>query len=127
MICSGKLYYELAQRREDLKARDIVILRVEQLYPFPRARLEELVNRYPTVDQWCWVQEEPANMGAWSFIGPRLEILLDGPVRYIGRKTSSSPATGYPKVYRREQAAIIEEAIGPPADQLKASDRYQGG
>jgi len=127
MICSGKLYYELAQRREDLKARDIVILRVEQIYPFPRGRLERLVNQYPTVDQWCWVQEEAANMGAWSFIGPRLEILLDGPIRYIGRKTSSSPATGYPQVYRREQAAIIEEAIGPPADQLKESDRYQGG
>lgn len=127
LICSGKIYYELAQRRADLKANDILLLRVEQLYPFPRARLESLVAQYPSVAQWSWVQEEPANMGAWNFIGPRLEILLDGPIRYIGRKTSSSPATGYPKVYRREQAAIIEEAVGPPADQLRESDKYQAG
>ena len=127
LICSGKLYYELRQRREELKAGDIALIRMEQIYPFPKAAMEEIARKYNGVEQWCWVQEEPANMGAWDFVWGRLETLIGEPLRYIGRKTGSSPATGYPRIYRREQAAILEEAIGPPADQLKASDRYQAG
>ncbi len=127
IFCSGKIYYDLLQRREELKAFDIGIIRVEQLYPFPRAEIEAVMNRYRDAKQWCWVQEEPANMGAWNFVWQRLEILAEAPFRYIGRKTSASPATGFPKVYRREQAAIIEEAIGPPAKEAQATDRYHGG
>lgn len=114
IFCSGKIYYDLFQRREELKAYHIAILRVEQFYPFPRVQLERLVEKYRgTVKQWCWMQEEPANMGASDFIRPRLELLIDEPVAYIGRKTSVSPATGFANIYRLEQAEIVEQAVGP--------------
>ncbi len=127
IFCSGKIYYDLFQRREELKAFDIAILRLEQFYPFPRRQLEKVVEKYRGAKQWFWVQEEPANMGASDFIRPRLETLLDEPVGYIGRKTSVSPATGFANIYRQEQTSIIEQAVGPPLDKIQSSDRYHGG
>ncbi|MDM8525666.1 2-oxoglutarate dehydrogenase E1 component [Desulfococcaceae bacterium HSG8] len=112
IFCSGKIYYDLFQRREELKAYDIAIIRLEQFYPFPRAQLEKVVEKYRNTDQWCWMQEEPANMGASAFIRERLEILIGNPVAYIGRKTAVSPATGFANLYRQEQAEIVEQAVG---------------
>ncbi|OQY52066.1 MAG: hypothetical protein B6245_23920 [Desulfobacteraceae bacterium 4572_88] len=111
IFCSGKIYYELIHRREILGISDIAIIRVEQFYPFPREQLKSVIKKYEDVGQWCWVQEEPSNMGAWTFIRPRLEMLIGEPVKYIGRKPSPSPATGFANIYRQEQAAISDSAM----------------
>jgi 2-oxoglutarate dehydrogenase E1 component len=113
LFCSGKVYYDLLQRRRDLKRTDVAILRMEQLYPLPQSPLRMALTRFKQLQGACWVQEEPENMGAWAFIRPRLEALLGKPLTYIGRKESAAPATGYPHVYRREQADILDRAVGP--------------
>jgi 2-oxoglutarate dehydrogenase E1 component len=121
LFCSGKLYYELAQRRGDLEKTDIALIRLEQLHPYPEAQLAALIKKYRRCQEWCWVQEEPANMGAWSFVRPRLEAAIGGALRYIGRDAAASPATGYPHIYRRDQAAIVSSAVGPAPTNGRAS------
>ncbi|MCP4622271.1 MAG: 2-oxoglutarate dehydrogenase E1 component [bacterium] len=115
LICSGKIYYELCARRKELEITDIAIVRLEQFYPFPGERLKTAVNQYPKTKHWCWVQEEPRNMGGWQFIKPRLEKLIKRKLGYVGRSTASSPATGFPAIYRQEQSLIVENAVGPAA------------
>jgi 2-oxoglutarate dehydrogenase E1 component len=117
LFCSGKIYYELCARRKELEISDIAIVRLEQFYPFPGERLKTVVKQYPKTKHWCWVQEEPQNMGGWQFIKPRLEKLIRRKLRYIGRNTASSPATGFPAIYRQEQSLIVEKAVGPAAGQ----------
>jgi 2-oxoglutarate dehydrogenase E1 component len=116
IFCSGKIYYELIQKRDVLKKRDVAIVRIEQYYPFPEERLREAVLRYPQTKNWKWIQEEPQNMGPWWFIRPLLEGILHQPLHYIGRKSSSSPATGFPKIYRRDQDAILDHAFDAKHD-----------
>lgn len=111
LMCSGKIYYELDQRRRELKAGDTAIVRLEQFHPFDAAALKAALKPYAKVKQWCWVQEEPENMGAWGFLRHRLEELLGAPVNYIGRPAAASPATGFPAIYRQQQAAIGEKAF----------------
>ncbi len=113
VVCSGKIYYELFQRRADLQASHLALVRLEQINPFPTKLLEELAARVDKAKEWCWVQEEPENMGAWGFVQPRLARLLHKHVRYIGRKAAASPAPGFHKIYTREQEAVISEAVGP--------------
>ncbi|MGD9301646.1 MAG: 2-oxoglutarate dehydrogenase E1 component [Desulfobacterales bacterium] len=113
LICSGKIYFELAARRKDLERADLAILRLEQIYPFPGDQLQKAAKKYSHARRWCWVQEEPENMGGWQFIRPRLEAMIQQSLVYIGREAASSPATGFPMIYRREQNAIIEKAVGP--------------
>jgi 2-oxoglutarate dehydrogenase E1 component len=113
LFCSGKIFYELYQRRADLKDKKTAIIRVEQFYPFAAEKVKALVTKYRKAKQWCWVQEEAENMGGWSFMRPRLESIIDRPVAYVGRKPASSPATGFPNIYRQDQEAIISQAIGP--------------
>jgi 2-oxoglutarate dehydrogenase E1 component len=115
LLCSGKVYYELAARRQDLKSTDIAILRLEQIYPFPRDLLKKAAKKYARARRWCWVQEEPENMGGWQFIRPRVEEVVKQSIVYIGRKAASSPATGFPVMFRQEQNEIIEKAVGPTA------------
>ncbi len=112
LFCSGKIFYELLQKRLEVKKRDTAIVRLEQLYPFPERQLKNVIKKYRKARQYYWVQEEPENMGAWFFIHHRLEKLTGKPVGYIGRKASASPATGFPNVYRKEQNAVIQEALG---------------
>jgi len=114
ILCSGKIYYELWQGRESLKTKNMALLRVEQLYPFPEAQIRGLLQKYPKAHEILWVQEEPQNMGAWGFISPRLSRLLptDRQLRYVGRPESASPATGSLKIHQEEQKAIIEAALG---------------
>ena len=112
LFCSGKIYYELIKRQEDLKQNRTAIIRVEQFYPFPEEKLKAVATHYNKATQWCWVQEEPANMGAWSFIRYRLEAVVGKPITYIGRKPAASPATGFPPLYRQQQMAIPDEAVG---------------
>ncbi|WP_224996780.1 2-oxoglutarate dehydrogenase E1 component [Cesiribacter sp. SM1] len=107
LLCTGKIYYDLLERQEEEKRTDVAIIRVEQLYPFPEKAIEaELASNYPNAEVY-WVQEEPANMGAWNFI---LRV-YQRPVKFIGRKASASPATGYYKIHNKEQAELINRAF----------------
>ncbi len=113
LFCSGKIFYELLQRRSDLKRTEPAILRFEQLYPFPQSHLKFVLKRFKAVKQWSWVQDEAENMGAWTFIRPRIEAVIGKPLAFIGRPESSSPASGFPHIHRRLQAEILERAVGP--------------
>lgn len=116
IFTSGKLYYDLLEARREKKIDDIALVRVEQYYPFPANEVEAALAKYPNA-QVCWAQEEPKNMGAWSFIGPRIGDVLDAigaasnRIRYIGRKEAASPAAGYMKLHTREQLALVEDAM----------------
>jgi len=112
LFCSGKIYYELLQKRREMKKTDTGIVRLEQFYPFPDVQLKAVIQKYKRARQFIWVQEEPENMGAWFFAGPRLEKLIGKPLAYIGRNAAASPATGFPGIYRKEQAAVTEQALG---------------
>lgn len=112
LLCSGKIFYELLKRRRELKRKGPAIVRVEQLYPFPEERLKSAVARFDRVKKWVWVQEEPENMGAWSFVKDRLTDALGEPVEYLGRKPAPSPATGFPMIFRQEQEEILQWVFG---------------
>jgi 2-oxoglutarate dehydrogenase E1 component len=116
LMCSGKVYIDLisSEFREDSK--DIAIIRLEQLYPFPSQEITALLNRYSSVRDVLWVQEEPENMGAWEFARPLLQELLPKriPLRYVGRARSSSPAEGSAAWHAANQKALIKRAFGKP-------------
>jgi len=112
IICSGKIFYQLAARRNEIKKKNTAIIRLEQFYPFPKAQLGVILKKYSRAKSWMWVQEEPENMGGWQFVKPRLENVAGRVFQYVGRKPASSPATGFPAIYRKEQEAISREAIG---------------
>ncbi len=119
LLCSGKIYYDLLAHRAGVGAeRDVALVRIEQLYPWPAQELKTVLGRYRSVREWVWVQEESQNMGAWTFVAPRLEDLLGLAVQYVGRDASASPATGSKVVHDREQAEIVEAAIGAPVPHL---------
>ena len=117
LFCSGKIYYELLQRREERRADDIAIIRLEQFHPFPKDGLSLLLDKYDAAAEWTWVQEEPQNMGAWWYVKQHWEESFDQKLAYIGRGPSASPATGFSKVYKREQAALSHEAVGPQPEE----------
>ena len=112
LITAGKVYYELVQRREELNADDIAIVRIEQYYPFPADELETILDHYSEAREWYWVQEEPQNMGAFNFLRPRLGKLVGRHVRYIGRQPSATPATGFHNIYLQEREQLLTEAVG---------------
>jgi 2-oxoglutarate dehydrogenase E1 component len=112
IFCSGKIYYDLLERRRELKRSDPALIRMEQIYPLPQSQLRLALKRFKQVERWYWVQEEPRNMGAWDFIRPRLEAIIGKPLTYIGRRESATPASGFPHLHRREQAAIVDQAMG---------------
>ncbi len=123
VVCSGKVYYDLLQAREDKGIDDVVILRVEQIYPWPKETLAREFAKYKNAEV-VWCQEEPANMGSWTFVDRRLEYALDGldmkakrPV-YAGRPPAASPATGLMKIHVREQNQLCEWALNTPLDQI---------
>jgi 2-oxoglutarate dehydrogenase E1 component len=119
ILCSGKVYYDLLKALETEPRRGaIAITRLEQFYPFPKEELQDELERYASADETVWVQEEPQNMGAWTFVQPRLNDLLEdvhGPceqrIEYVGRPASASPATGSAKVHDREQEQLVGEAL----------------
>jgi len=113
LFCTGKIFYDLLQRRREQKRSDVAIVRLELLYPFPQSQLRMVIKRFKQAQRFIWVQEEPENMGAWGFIRHRIEAVVGRPLSYIGRKESPTPATGFPHVYRREQAEILDRAVGP--------------
>ncbi len=112
LMCSGKIFYELAARRAELKLSDTALVRFEQLYPFPEKNFLSIINSYPQVEELLWVQEEPQNMGAWSFIRPRLRACLSKfKLRYVGRKTSGTTAEGYMRAHTIAQRRIVDSAF----------------
>ena len=117
VLCSGKVYYDLYEEREKRGINDIYLLRVEQLYPFPAKALINELSRFRNAEM-AWCQEEPKNMGAWSFIDPYLEWVLahidakHQRVRYTGRPAAASPATGLMSKHRAQLEAFLEDALG---------------
>ncbi|ACU40057.1 multifunctional oxoglutarate decarboxylase/oxoglutarate dehydrogenase thiamine pyrophosphate-binding subunit/dihydrolipoyllysine-residue succinyltransferase subunit [Actinosynnema pretiosum subsp. pretiosum] len=113
LLCSGKIYYELVAEREKRGAKDTAIVRVEQLYPVPKRKLNEALEAYPNANDVRWVQEEPANQGAWTFYGLHLPELL--PERYrltrVSRRRMAAPSAGSSKVHEVEQREIITKAF----------------
>jgi 2-oxoglutarate dehydrogenase E1 component len=119
VICSGKVYYDLLARREQWgKTREVALVRLEQYYPWPAEALKSALARYRQAREWVWAQEESQNMGGWTFVAPRLRDLLDVNVEYVGRDASASPATGSHAVHEREQAELVEAALGAPLPHL---------
>lgn len=112
ILCSGKVYVDLIGSDHRNKNQNVAIARVEQLYSFPSEELKTVLDGYPNLKEVIWVQEEPANMGAWTFMWPRLSHIADGrwPIRYIGRPASSNPAEGSASQHKVNQEAIIEQA-----------------
>ncbi len=114
VLSTGKISIDLYQAYHKLEnAEEIHLARVEEIYPFPEERLMEIVKRYPNLKEIVWVQEEPKNMGAWSFIEPRIRKLISSSIslQYVGRRRRSSPAEGDPIVHRKDQARIVNEAL----------------
>ena len=118
VICSGKVYYDLLAERRDRGIKDVALLRLEQLYPFPEKTLAFALKPYAKAQDVVWCQEEPENMGGWSFVDRRIEKVLTvlkhkakRPI-YVGRVAAASPATGLAKVHAVEQAALVREALG---------------
>ena len=114
VLCSGKIYYDLIEGRKKRGDFSVAIVRVEQFYPFPLRSVSELLAQYASASQFVWVQEEPRNMGGWTFMRERLETLLDDPAKlsYVGRDASASPATGSYSIHQKEQGEIVSHALG---------------
>ena len=114
VLCSGKVYYDIAGHELRADAEKVAVGRLEQLYPFPKAELAALVASYPDLAEVVWAQEEPQNMGAWRSIRHRLEEALPSgvPLRYVGRPWRASPSEGYPTAHLREQDRIARQALG---------------
>lgn len=107
LFCSGKIYYDLLERQEQDKVKDIAIVRLEQLYPLPYKQIDAIIKKYKNAE-FYWVQEEPSNMGAWVYI---LSCYRNINWELVSRKSSASPATGFHKVHLKEQQAIIDKAF----------------
>ena len=115
VVCSGKVYYDIAGHEERARAENVAVARLEQLYPFPVQAYGELVAAYPNLREVVWAQEEPQNMGAWRTIRHRLEAPLKDlgiPLTYAGRPWRASPSEGYPTAHLREQDRIVRAALG---------------
>ncbi|WP_286756505.1 MULTISPECIES: 2-oxoglutarate dehydrogenase E1 component [Roseivirga] len=108
VLCSGKVYYDLLERREKDKTKDVALIRIEQLHPFPKTQVEELLNQYNKAKEFVWLQEEPENMGYWNYIQ---RIYPERSFKLISRKASASPATGFAKVHAQEQEQILDKAF----------------
>jgi 2-oxoglutarate decarboxylase len=113
VICTGKVYYDLLKYKVESEINNVAIVRLEQIYPFPDQDIRDLFDDYSHVTDIVWCQEEPRNMGAWSFVWPRLmqETNDDQAVSYVGRVASAAPATGSAKLHTAEQERLIERAM----------------
>ena len=107
LFCSGKIYFDLLEKKESGQIENIAIVRLEQLYPMAKDQMEELFKKYSHCEL-VWVQEEPINMGAWQYI---LSFYSNRNFKVISRKSSASPATGYKKVHDAQQKAIVDQAF----------------
>ncbi|MFO7813367.1 MAG: 2-oxoglutarate dehydrogenase E1 component [Pelovirga sp.] len=111
LLCSGKIYYELAERREEEGHMDVAIVRIEQLFPLHTELLQETLSNYPDKAEYYWVQEEIANGGGWAHLRPRLRELIGKEPVYVGRKPSASTAVGSHRIHKEEQDQILFNAF----------------
>ncbi len=115
VVCSGKVFYDLdTARNADGSVRtDVAVIRLEQFYPFPATRLADIFASYPNAAEIVWTQEEPQNMGGWTFVEPRIEAILpaNATLQYIGRDASASPATGSYAIHNLEQAKLVNDSL----------------
>ncbi len=127
VLCSGKVYYDIAMHEERASIAHTAVARVEMLYPFPETELVELIESYPNLDRVVWVQEEPRNMGARAFMRRRMAKILPERLRYdyVGRQLRAAPGEGYAAAHKREQARIVRVALGLEADRLEPDDSAQ--
>jgi 2-oxoglutarate dehydrogenase E1 component len=114
VFCTGKVYYDILAKGVP---ESVAVVRVEELYPWPHEEVADIVDLYPNIDEVAWVQEEPKNMGAWSFVAPRLRVSTGNAlvIRYYGRPERASPAEGYPSTHTEEQGRIVTEALAGPS------------
>ena len=113
LLCTGKVYYDLLNYKEENKIKDIAIVRMEQLYPLPNTQLKKIKKKYSEAEV-MWVQEEPSNMGAWQYMNAMLknpEISFASELKFVARKSSASPATGFKKIHDEQQSSIVEQAF----------------
>jgi 2-oxoglutarate dehydrogenase E1 component len=129
VLCSGKLYYELLAEAEKMSAERPALIRLEQLYSFPWPECRQVLARYPKIEQLIWAQEEPRNMGAWTYLEPKLRELLPAgaELRYVGRPERASPAEGYPAAHLAEQSRIVGDALGVKQPRLSRETVVTGG
>jgi 2-oxoglutarate dehydrogenase E1 component len=111
ILCSGKVYYDLLNYRAEKKIDNAAVIRIEQLYPLAEKKLREMIKPYPKTAKLVWCQEESQNMGAWSFIEPRLRKMFGREIAYAGRAPSASPAVGALVLHKRRQAALVADAF----------------
>src|SRR6185312_8875116 len=113
VMCTGKIYYDITAKP---LPGDVAVVRVEELYPWPHGDITRVLDLYPSVKDVAWVQEEPKNMGAWSYVAPRLRGSVGNAlvIRYVGRPERASPAEGYPQTHAEEQARIVADALVSP-------------
>ncbi len=123
VLCSGKVFYDLHAARKKSGDERVAIVRVEQFYPFPEKLLREIFASYPRATQLVWAQEEPKNMGGWTFIEPRLMNMMRGCERphYVGRAASASPATGSYTTHELEQRQLVDNALTTDAPFISAA------
>ena len=114
VLCSGKVYYDLLEKRREEKLDEVAIIRIERLYPFPEAQLRRMVEAYPGAVEYIWCQEEPQNQGAWFSIQHHLRAALPQPevLQYAGRPFSAAPAEGYMWLHLKQQRALVAQALG---------------
>jgi len=115
LLASGKVCYDVLEACQEKQLDNTVLLKLEQIYPFPNSLLRRELRKYPSANDIVWVQEEPQNMGAWFFVSHKIAVELKGSqtLRYVGRPESASTATGALKVHQKEQTTIVKAAIGP--------------
>jgi 2-oxoglutarate dehydrogenase E1 component len=122
VACSGKVYFDLLRARRKEGIRDVALLRIEQLYPFPSEAYEAALRAYPNAREVVWCQEEPQNQGAWYQIRHRLDSSSRSPVLYAGRAPAAAPATGISKIHEVEQQTLIEAALHATATEETGRD-----
>ncbi len=110
LFCCGKVFYDLDEYRQKQKRDDVALVRMEQLYPLPEKQLKKMIAKYPAVKHWCWVQEEPENMGPWPLIKSKINFTAK-PLELVSRKENASPASGYAKKHKVHQQQLIERAF----------------
>ena len=122
VFCSGKVYFDLLRARRKEGLRDVALVRLEQLYPFPGEEYQAILNRYPNLREVVWCQEEPQNQGAWYQIRHRLQEFVGRPVLYAGRAPAAAPATGIGKIHELEQQALVSAALHSSATEESARE-----
>lgn len=113
VLCSGKVYYDLEAERKKMNEQRVALIRLEQFYPFPKTRLQEICDTYTNAKELVWCQEEPKNMGGWTFVSPRIlgMFATSKITKFVGRHASASPATGSYTVHELEQKKLVAEAL----------------